>query len=121
MFMYGSDKPDLRVPWKFEEFSDMFDKKRAFGFVVRKTEGELPSVNNLKRSFTRLYPDSMYKVRFESYFGISEIILRFQNLRFFKKDGNSFILGDERINNELNRRFDLGDGDLLTIIIDDDK
>ncbi|KAE9547462.1 hypothetical protein FO519_009327 [Halicephalobus sp. NKZ332] len=62
MSKYGSDKPDLRIPWMIDDFSTYFgDDTQAFGWVIRATEGKLPSSNNLRRNFSRLFPDSLHK------------------------------------------------------------
>uniref|UniRef100_A0A7E4VTV4 AA_TRNA_LIGASE_II domain-containing protein n=1 Tax=Panagrellus redivivus TaxID=6233 RepID=A0A7E4VTV4_PANRE len=59
---YGSDKPDLRIPWTFEDVSSLFDDgNTAHAFVVRGSEGTLPSTAGLRRKFSKLFPNSLYK------------------------------------------------------------
>lgn len=99
MLKYGSDKPDLRIPWVFEQCSDVFgDSSETYGFVVRGygESGNQPSTKSLKKKFVKLFPDSMHK-----------------SLRFLipNENGNS----ESEIEKQLIERFKLGAHDLLVI------
>ena len=66
MEKYGSDRPDLRIPWIFEACSESFGNAStvAYGFVLQDylKKQNVQSANGLKRKYVKLFPHSLHKV-----------------------------------------------------------
>ena len=110
MLKYGTDKPDLRNPLEIEDITDILSKSSLDAF--RDTKIRTIKVENLDK------PNSWFK-KMEEYIkekGYTLSYIRIKENKTFKSSLDKFL--NDEIREELIKRFNLNEGDVLFIIAD---